>query len=378
MARASSPSVSRAGNVPFPERRIAECRRALLEWFERSARDLPWRRDRTPWRVWVSEIMLQQTRVEAVVEPFERFMRAFPTLESMASSGEADVLAHWSGLGYYRRARLLHAGALAVMDRHAGEIPHAPGELERIPGIGRYTAGAIAAIAFGERAAALDSNVTRVVARLAGIADPRTGAGRVAVERVATGLVDCPRAGDVNEALMDLGSAACTAKTARCGECPVSKWCTATSSGAPLAFAPPRVRKAPRMVRLASVVVSDGERVLFVRRPAGDALLGGLWDLPTVELDTDAASGSGARKLARIVRDQARLDVRVGDACLSVRHEIVGRRIVADVHVATLRGPVADGLHGCARLLDEAGRREVGMPALPVKILRALAASSQA
>ena len=276
---------------------VAAARRALLNWFARSARDLPWRSRRDPWRVWVYEVMLQQTRVEAVVEPYSRFIAVFPTLASLARAEEGEVLARWSGLGYYRRARLLHAGARFVAQEHRGRIPRSRVELEKVPGIGAYTAGALLSIAFGERESALDANVTRVVARLYAIADPRSAAGRAAVAGRAAALVDCDRPGDVNEALMDLGSALCTARDARCGFCPMSRLCHGQATGDATAIAAPRARKPPRRVELACAVVRDGDRVLFLQRPAGDALLGGLWDLPTVE----RAGGDPALALRRLL-----------------------------------------------------------------------------
>ena len=355
----------------------AAARRSLLNWFARSARDLPWRSRRDPWRVWVSEVMLQQTRVEAVVEPYARFVAAFPTLASLARAEEADVLARWSGLGYYRRARLLHAGARFVAENHRGRIPRTRTELEKVPGIGSYTAGALLSIAFGQRENALDANVTRVVARLYAVEDPRSAPGRAAVARFAAALVDCDRPGDVNEALMDLGSAVCTARDARCGICPMARLCRGHAAGDAAAIAGPRARKPPRLVELACAVVRDGDRVLFLRRPSADALLGGLWDLPTVERAGDDDAAPALRKLLKL---RSGLDAGLEGPIASVRHEIVGRRIVArvyvaHVHAAKVRAAGATGsgrLAHDARMLAAADMQDYGLPALPVKILRAL------
>jgi len=364
-------------------------RNALLDWFAHAARELPWRSRRDPWRVWVSEVMLQQTRVEAVIEPYKRFLAAFPTLSSLARADEADVLARWSGLGYYRRARLLHAGARFVADNHRGRIPRTRVELEQVPGVGAYTAGALASIAFGEREIALDANVVRVVARLHALGDPRSAEGRAMVAAHASALVDCERPGDVNEALMDLGSAVCTAKDARCKLCPLAKWCRGRATGNATAIAAPQARKPPRRVELACAVVRDGERVLFLRRPATDALLGGLWDLPTVALQAGDCDGDGdaALALGRLLKLRSGLDVCLDGPLASVRHDIVGRRIVAHVYAADLAaagrpakkgGSAMQGRKGLlsrkadVRMLAAADMPAHGLPALPVKILRAL------
>jgi len=356
----------------------ARVRRALLAWYARHARELPWRSRRDPWRVWVSETMLQQTRVEAVIEPYRRFIAAFPTLTALARAHEDEVLARWSGLGYYRRARLLHAGARFVKTQHRGRIPRSREELERVPGIGAYTAAALLSIAFGEPQAAVDANVARVVARLRGIADPRSPGGRVAARQFASALVDCARPGDVNEALMDLGSAICTARIARCQCCPLARMCRARKAGDVLRFAASRPRKPPRPVQLVCAVVTDArDRVLFVRRAPGDALLAGLWDLPGFERGdapspprNGAESPCDAEALKKVVHAGSGLRVDVGEPLLSLRHDIVGRRITATVHVSNCggNGRLAAG----ARFLSREELESVGLPALPLKILRAL------
>ena len=341
-------------------------RRLLLDWFAEHARDLPWRRRRSPYRIWVSEVMLQQTRVEAVVDPYRRFLSAFPSLAALARAEEEEVLAAWSGLGYYRRARLLHAGARFVVEHHGGRLPRSRRELERVPGIGAYTAGALLSIAFGQKAAALDANVTRVAARLLGIEDPSRARDEVAA--FAGELVDCPTPGDVNEALMDLGSSACTARVARCGDCPLQPACLAATSDEAASFAGPRERKPPRRVRLACAVVSCGDSVLFAQRPREAALLAGLWDLPTLEVSDGE---DGLEELERLVFRKVGTNVSLTGPRVEVRHEIVGRRITAAVY----EGLVAEGaasLSPDARLLAETDLGGVGLPALPVKILGAL------
>lgn len=311
--------------------------------------------------------MLQQTRVEAVVEPYRRFLAGFPTMATLAAASPADVLAAWSGLGYYRRARSLHEGARYVVRHHGGRLPRTRDELEKVPGIGPYTAGALLSIAFGQNEPAVDANVARVVARLRAIADPRSAAGREQVAHFAAALVAGDRPGDVNEALMDLGSAVCTAKEARCGLCPLARLCRGRSGGNATGIAAPKARKAPRRVQLACAVVRRGDRVLFLRRAADEALLGGMWELPTIETSGDDDAGP---RLAELVRRRSGLRVSLQAVGGDVRHEIVGRRIVARAWCA--EASRAGRMPRDARMLAAAEAREVALPALPVKILRAL------
>ena len=225
---------------------------ALLEWRDANARDLPWRRNRDPYRVWVSEIMLQQTRVEAVIPYYERFLKRFPTVQALAEAPEADLLASWAGLGYYRRARLLYRAAKEI----AAEFPDTYEGIRALPGIGNYTAGAIASLAFGLPHAALDGNLMRVLARLDAdgrdIARPAT---KRALERRAQSLVEKAgpgRHGDLNEALMDLGATVCTPKSPQCPVCPVTRFCKARKQGIQQQL-PVKVKK-DRTVRVKQVV----------------------------------------------------------------------------------------------------------------------------
>jgi len=216
-------------------------KRALLKWYRRNGRDLPWRATRDPYRVAVSEFMLQQTQVTRVLEYYPRFLRRFPTLAALARARPAAVREAWDGLGYYRRAEHLHRLARTVVRDHAGAIPDDPGALEALPGVGRYTAGAIAAFAYERRAAAVDTNVRRVLGRVFG-ADRRTGgpADR-GIWKLAEGLLprSRPVAWEFNQALMDLGARICVARRPRCAECPVRTACRTGSRGAGGANGPP-------------------------------------------------------------------------------------------------------------------------------------------
>src|ERR1035441_8756365 len=217
------------GKRGWEAEKIARVRGRLLEWYERCRRDLPWRRSLNPYSIWVSEIMLQQTRVAVVVERYQAFMARFPTLLSLALATEQEVLAAWSGLGYYRRARMLHKAALFVADHCQGNLPRTAAELRLLPGIGAYTAAAVASIAYGERVAVVDGNVERVLCRMEGWkAGSRAGDGaqvRRKIEALAAELVCPERPGDWNQALMELGATLCLPRNPQCLVCPVAGDC---------------------------------------------------------------------------------------------------------------------------------------------------------
>ncbi len=255
-------------------------RAALLRWYDESKRDLPWRHTRDPYKIWISEAMLQQTRVDTVIPYYERFLEKFPDLGSLARADTDDVLALWAGLGYYSRARNLKRGAEFVMDNFGGKLPDDADQLQTLPGIGRYTAGAIASIAFDREAPIVDGNVARVLSRLYGWReDPKIKAASQRLWEEAAAMARGPRPGDLNQALMELGATLCTPRSPRCGDCPVMRACVAHANGNPEAI-PARTQKAavPKVEAVAALV-SRREKALLVRRPAG-GLLGGLWELP--------------------------------------------------------------------------------------------------
>jgi len=270
--------VGRAG----PTAAIADAaglRRRLLAWYARARRDLPWRRCRDPYRVWVSEVMLQQTQVERVKEFFARFMERFPTVHALARAPEAAVLKHWEGLGYYRRARQLHAAAKVVVAEHGGAFPKTVAALEGLPGVGRYTAGAIASIALDVPAPIVEANSRRVFARLAGHDRPVGGAGDEPIWDVAAALVPRRGAGAFNQAVMDLGAMVCTPTRPRCDACPVATHCAACRSGRAEEIPVVAPRRKPTRLRETAVVARHRDRVLVERRGPGE-WWEGLWDFP--------------------------------------------------------------------------------------------------
>jgi len=247
-------------------------RQSLLAWYDAHARDLPWRRDKDPYRVWVSEIMLQQTRVAAVIEHYHEFLRRFPTIQKLAAAKEASVLAAWSGLGYYRRARMLHAAAKVIARERGGEFPKTSVEWRDLPGIGRYTAAAIASISLGESVAVVDGNVERVLQRLYGAQFSGEG-----FWENASNLLDRHRPGDFNQAMMELGATVCTPKAPSCLTCPVMRRC---STRGERQFGEIGTRQTKREIDVA-LHRRDGQ-VFLVQRPADARLMAGMWELPQI------------------------------------------------------------------------------------------------
>jgi A/G-specific adenine glycosylase len=300
---------------------------ALLAWYGRSARDLPWRRTCDPYAIWVSETMLQQTRVDTVLPYYERFLRDLPDVSSLAEAPQEQVLALWSGLGYYRRARMLHAAAKTVAAQMGGRLPAEPEQLRLLEGIGAYTAGAVASIAFGKRAALVDGNVARVLSRLFALEhDVKSAAGAAAVWAVAERLVsvvDGPP-GDWNQALMELGATVCTPGEPRCGECPVVTSCQGKARGiaGQLPHASPKTK--PVRLRRVALVIASAERVVLARRRSV-GLFAGLWEPPSADGD-----------------DPGPLAARLGIAEGALRpggkvvHVLSHRRLEIDVAVAVL------------------------------------------
>lgn len=304
----------------------------LLGWYDRVARDLPWRRSRDPYRVLVAEVMLQQTRVETVLRYYDRFLAALPDVSSLAAASEERVLALWSGLGYYRRARQLQAVARAVVAR--GGFPCRAADLALLPGVGGYTAAAVASIAFDEPVAVLDGNVLRVAARLLAQEDAASAAARRRLRAAAAALLDPRRPGDSNQALMELGARVCVPRAPRCHVCPLANDCAARALGSPEAYPLPRQRPVATPVRHLAAVARDGAARVYLVRGAR-----GLLEIPQVALDGAASSAAGPvlgsaqtveHALGEAYGGRWRLGARRG----TVRHGVTRYRLEVAVHDA--------------------------------------------
>lgn len=305
---------------------------SLLAWYGREARDLPWRRTRDPYTVWVSEIILQQTRIDQGTPYFERFMAAFPTVAALARAPEERLLKQWEGLGYYARARNLHRSAKIVVQDRDGVFPATAAEWQALPGVGPYTAGAIASIAFGERVPVVDGNVIRVLSRVFDVADNAdSSAGKRRLWHLAEGLVPADRPGDFNQALMELGARVCTPRAPACGACPLAAACQARAKGNALAR-PVRTPKkaAPHVEQVAAVIRRKGRFLLGKRPPEG--LLGGLWEFPS----GDVASGeSHAAALRRVVVSSTGLEIDAGGLVSVVSHAYSHFKVTVNAYACT-------------------------------------------
>jgi len=304
----------------------------LLRWFATHQRDLPWRKNADPYRVWLSEVMLQQTRVVAVVEHYRRFLKQFPTVKRLAAAREASVLAAWSGLGYYRRARMLHAAAEMIVRERAGKFPTIAADLRTLPGIGRYTAAAVASIAFNEPVAVVDGNVERILQRLHG--RPITGEQ---LWKKAEELLDKTRPGDFNQALMDLGATVCLPRQPKCRLCPVLEMCATRGE---LRRDRKETRQKKRQVQYA--LDCRNGLIFLVQRPKSASLMPGMWELPEII----GPNGNA-------------------EPCLTVRHSIT----VTDYLVRVLPGPVPEGTDG--RWVARSRLTKLPLTGLAQKILRA-------
>jgi A/G-specific adenine glycosylase len=296
---------------------------ALLRHFDAHRRAMPWRETSDPYGIWVSEIMLQQTRVDTVIPYWVRWMERFPTVDDLADADRDEVLKHWEGLGYYSRARNLHSAARVVRERYDGSLPRSPAELRKLPGIGEYTAGAVASIAYGVPAPAVDGNVRRVLSRLHDLETP----GGAELRARAASLVPEDRPGDFNQALMELGATVCTPRDPSCGVCPLAPWCEAKRLGVQeLRPLPAEKKPVPEEVVRTWVVVRSDGAVLLARRP-DDGLLGGLWEFPGEPLTGPVAGVvDGAEPVA-------------SPGLRPVRHTFSHKRVTYRPELVRARGP---------------------------------------
>ncbi|MFH1524196.1 MAG: A/G-specific adenine glycosylase [Chloroflexota bacterium] len=326
---AENPAVLRFDFLPDFSRKI-------LDWYARHGRELPWRGSQNPYAVWVSEIMLQQTRVETVIPYFERWMKRFPSIADLAAASEQEVLSLWEGLGYYSRARNLYKAAKIVVEEYGGKIPPDPTTLRKLPGIGRYTVGAIASMAFGLDMATLDGNLRRVFARVFNVSEPADSpAGEKILWALAEMHLPKSHAGDFNQALMDLGATLCLPKNPNCPLCPVSEMCQARTLGIQ-EQCPVLKPKAdvPHYVVTAAVLRRNG-KVLLAKRPS-KGLLGGMWEFPGGKVEQDESLEAC---LTREIREELGAEIRVGEPFGTFRHAYTHFRITLHAFLCE----VADG-----------------------------------
>jgi A/G-specific adenine glycosylase len=286
--------------LKIPRADLLRFRRRLLTWFAARKRDLPWRRTQDPYRIWLSEIMLQQTRVAAVIPYYERFLEAFPNVRTLARATPSRVVANWAGLGYYSRARNLHRAAKEIVARHSGEFPRDYQAALALPGIGRYTAAAVLSIAYGAPYSVLDGNVARVLARIGALrGDLRAPDRWRTLEAEAQDLLARKTPGDWNQAMMELGAIVCTPKSPHCGECPVARWCRARKLGLADTLPSARRKRATIDVILAAAVLLDPRgRTLLVHQSGGNgALFSRMWQFPAIETNGENAKAAVARHL---------------------------------------------------------------------------------
>jgi len=354
----------RGKKIPSP----GPLRRSLLDWYDREKRSLPWRGVRDPYAIWVSEVMLQQTTVQAVKPRYEAFLTRFPDLPSLARARPESVLAEWSGLGYYARARNLHRAAREVVRRHGGSLPDDPATLRSLPGFGDYIAAAVASLAFGRRVPAAEANVTRVLSRVFAIPGTAgTSSHRAAVLLHAASLLDRERAGDVTAALMDLGQTICVPRRPVCPGCPLRAECAAFRRGKPERYPLRRRRPRPVTVHLAAAFAENGGRALLVRRRA--SFLDGLWEFPSAEGKT--AEGA-RRRLACAIRPLG-LRLRSSSPSGVARHTVVNRRLSISVFsaVARPRFSILDSRAPSSRWFRAPDLERAAVPTLTRKIARA-------
>ena len=334
----NSPALQRRLAAPelLRRRRVA---RSLIVWFARNSRDLPWRRTHDPYAIWISEIMLQQTQVKTVIPYFERWMRRLPTLAAFARARPQKVLKLWEGLGYYSRVRHAQAAAQVIMRRHGGRFPRNFDDILALPGIGRYTAGAISSIAFNQPAPILDGNVIRVLSRNFGVeGNPRDKQTNATLWQLARDLVsiDPARCSDLNQSLMELGALVCTPRQMKCAVCPVRKFCFALREDR-LAEFPMRPPRAPATERRFMAFVARKQNRYLVRQRPGGAVNAHLWEFPNVEIAVKEEKDGKDNKHRAFQIAQARPICRI-------RHSITRHRILLEAYHARAAGETP-GVH---------------------------------
>jgi len=343
---------------------------ALLKWFRANARDLPWRKNRTPYAVWVSEIMLQQTQVATVVPYFNRFMKRFPTVEKLAHAKQDTVLKHWEGLGYYSRGRNLHKAAKLIVSDCGGQLPDTVEELQEIPGIGRYTAGAVASIAFNKPAPILDGNVIRVLCRLFCIdTNPKDDTTKKQLWQLAETLVHTKHPGDFNEAMMELGAMVCTPQNPSCPICPLRNYCQANKTGRQNEL-PFKQKQAPlpHYTIVVGIVFKDGKILIDKRRQ--NALLGGLWEFPGGKKKKNESFKAA---VAREVKEETGININVGKKLCIVKHTYSHFKITLHAYLCEYKSGTAKPL-GCdtVKWVSPNDLKKYAFPTANIRIIQVL------
>lgn len=311
-----------------PARRVDRMTRDLLDWFAEAQRDLPWRHTRDPYRIWVSEVMLQQTQVRTVIPYYERFLARFPDVASLAQAPLDDVLKQWEGMGYYARARNLHAAARELVAENNGRVPDDSDRFGELPGVGAYIRAAVQSIAFGRPWAAVDGNVKRVLARAFGVEEAvDRPLGAHTIQDLADQLLDRNDPGAFNQAVMELGALVCRPANPDCPQCPWSHACIARAEGSPAQYPRKSPRRAVPTARIAVGVVSRRGRVLITRR-AESAMLGGLWEFPGGKIRAGEGAADACR---REIREETGLDVDVVERVTRVRHAYTHLKVEIEV-----------------------------------------------
>jgi len=344
--------------APLP----AAFQRTLLAYYRRHGRDLPWRRARTPYAIWISEVMLQQTQVQTVIPRFAEFLRRFPSVVVLAAAEERTICEAWAGLGYYRRARNLHKAAQVIVNELHGQMPRSEAALRKLPGIGAYTAAAIASIAHAAKAAAVDGNLVRVLARVFALPGRAGDPALVAAVRAqAQLLVDCQHPGEINQALMDIGATLCRPENPACMDCPLRRACKALHEGNPAAYPGKKTRTTRKSLRIAFAWIEDQDALLLEQRPL-EGLWPGLWELPST-------SGAQAKQLLA-----QRLGQKLGRPLAQISHVLTHRQVTATVYRATAKpqagqtwwkDPLAAPLSSLARKAILATRQRALLAASP-------------
>lgn len=304
----------------------------ILTWYSKHARDLPWRNHPDPYAIWVSEIMLQQTQVSGVIPYFTKWMKRFPNILTLSQASEGDVLSLWEGLGYYARARNLSKASRLVMRDYGGVLPSDINELRKIPGVGRYTAAAIASMAYGADEVALDGNIRRVISRVFNIRIPvNTSIGEKTLLVLASRFLPAGRAGDYNQALMDIGATICLPKSPDCGICPVKRICEAWKKNLQGILPVLKRKPKPRILVKAAAVVMKGRKVLIIQRQS-KGLLGGMWEFPSAEV-----KGDPSVDLSSVINSTYKLKVTSAKYLDTINHAYTHFKLTEHVFLCTLK-----------------------------------------